>query len=135
MLNIIYRIAFMAGAIFCLNAPAAAIDIYIQNIIVGGQVMDFRLMSSKPYDTQKLYETPKEIAITFSQDIQKEKSYIRVYNMFGVQVNEAPVQADGDILSAPLPALEPGRYRVKWQAYCLCKANTNLRDSFVFTIL
>jgi hypothetical protein len=126
---------FIAGAIFCVSKPAVAVDIYIQNIIIGGQVMDFRLMSSKPYDTQKIYETPKEITLTFSHDVQLEKSYIRVYNMFGTQVNDLPLEVNGDVLSAPLPALEPGRYRVKWRAYCMCKANTDLRNSFVFTIL
>jgi hypothetical protein len=135
LLRIIYRTAFIVCAGFCISTPAAAVDIYIQNIIIGGQHMDFRLMSAKPYDTQKLSELPSEITLTFSQNVRAEKSYIRVYNMFGMQVNEMPVQADGDILSAPLPALEPGRYRVKWRAYCLCKANTDLRDSFIFTIL
>lgn len=130
-----FSMIFIAGAILCVSKPAVAVDIYIQNIIIGGQAMDFRIMSSKPYDTQKIYETPKAITLTFSQDVRLEKSYIRVYNMFGMQVNDLPLEVDGDVLSAPLPALEPGRYRVKWQAYCLCKANTNLRDSFVFTLL
>ena len=95
----------------------------------------FRLMSSTPFDGQKITPAPQSIVLTFSQTPRAERSYIKVTDMYGTRVDNGEVAANGMNISVPLAQLSPGKYAVKWSVYCRCKDEARLEDTFHFTVM
>lgn len=114
--------------------PAQAITIIIQNN-QGPGTPHQRFVSSSPYAGEKLSRSPETITITFTRGVRTDKSDIRVYDMYGTKLNNGDVVADGPSMMAYMPKLKPGKYRVKWRAYCACEESSLMRDTFWFTVL
>ena len=93
-----------------------------------------RFISSVPYDNQVLDKSPEAVTITFAQPIRPDKSFLKVYDMFGTQLNDGTLASNGVNMSAQLPELSPGKYKVKWQARCKCSDDTDISDNFHFTV-
>lgn len=93
-----------------------------------------RLVSASPAANEAVKFPPAEIRLTFSQGIRADKSFIRVYDQFNMQQTDGEVSVDGTAMSAALPELPPGRYRVKWRARCQCNEDTDLDGTYRFTI-
>jgi len=93
-----------------------------------------RFVSSMPAANQALDQSPSAVTLTFSQPIRPGKSGIKVYDLYGTQINDDAVSINGAVMSASLPPLPPGRYAVKWKARCLCDDGNDLSDEFHFTI-
>ena len=118
---------------FLVIAPAQALTIAIYNNAPPVEPV-FRLVSSDPYDRQKLEESPETISLNFTTAPRTEKSAIKVFDMYGTRVDDGQVDGNGTKLSIPLPVLAPGKYRVKWIARCRCDQDTQIEDSFHFTV-
>lgn len=61
---------------------------------------------------------PKEIKIWFTQELQPALSQIQLFDRHGKPVTQehATVDpADPSMLSLPVPAMRPGKYRVSWR--------------------
>jgi|GEM_PF-4631912 len=113
---------------------ANALNIIVQtnnNNVTAGPL---GLVSSKPFDRQVLSEPPESISLTFTQPILPHKSYIRLYNSFGQQIDVGELESEGMGISVALPALNPGKYKVKWKVRCRCDADTEINDRFSFTV-
>lgn len=113
---------------------AVALTVVIQNNHNDASGGPLRLLSSKPYDRQVLNTVPEEVSLMFAQPIRPAKSYIRLYNSFGHQLDIGELESEGLTLSAGLPALSPGKYKVKWKARCACEQDTEISDHFYFTV-
>jgi methionine-rich copper-binding protein CopC len=131
--KIIYCLLLWCTANLCPPAKADTVVI-IQNNFGRQQPYGFQFETSDPYNYQKLSESPKQISITFTQPVSPEESSIEVIDLYGAQVNNEPLAADGKTLYADLPPLAPGRYKVKWKARCRCTDQTQLNDVFRFVV-
>jgi hypothetical protein len=77
--------------------------------------------------------TPTELRLRFNNRIEKRLSRLRLVDERGAR-QELPVDPDGaaDWLTAPLPAITPGRYRVEWQV--LSTDGHVVSGRFAFTV-
>lgn len=122
--------------LLCAASPAYALrDLIIINSNNNPLVdLSTRLVSSAPYDNEVLDKAPTAVTLNFSQAVRPDKSAIRVYDAYGMQVNDSVVTANGTAISVALPALASGRYSIKWRARCMCDDDTELSDNFHFTV-
>jgi len=74
------------------------------------------LLESSPAAGSALPAGPTELRLRFNNRIEKRLSRLKLVNDKG-ETRELTVTTDGaaDWLTAPLPAVAPGRYRVEWQ--------------------
>jgi methionine-rich copper-binding protein CopC len=91
------------------------------------------LLESSPAANSALAAAPAALRLRFNNRIEKRLSRLRLVNEQG-QGRELGVAADGaaDWLTAPLPALAPGRYRVEWQV--LSTDGHVVSGRFAFTV-
>jgi methionine-rich copper-binding protein CopC len=75
------------------------------------------LLAADPDDGATLETTPYTLSATFDEELDRERSSIVVENAAGTEVARGGVSADDDtVMTAELPALEPGEYTVRWTA-------------------
>lgn len=93
----------LAAVVVCLLlvSPAAAHSLLLESSPAAGTVLD---------------TAPGELALRFNNRIEKRLSRIRLVDERG-ETYALTVSTEGaaDRLTAPLPAVRPGRYRVEWQ--------------------
>ncbi len=106
------------------------------NIITNHHVPDSRqrVVSIEPAPGAALDESPEEIVITFTNGVVADRSYIRVSDLYNVEMTSGTVRMEGTTMRVSLPELAPGPYRVRWKARCQCDERTDLSDSFRFTV-
>jgi methionine-rich copper-binding protein CopC len=75
------------------------------------------LLESSPAAGATLTEGPPRISLRFNNRIEKKLSTIRVLDEHGAPRPVTMLVSDGaaDRLSATVPALTPGAWRVEWQ--------------------
>lgn len=75
------------------------------------------LLESSPASGANLVRSPARVALRFNNRIEKRLSHIRLVDARGEGRALAVAQAEGgpDALTAPLPPLPPGTYRVEWR--------------------
>ena len=93
-----------------------------------------KLVSTSPYDRQSLAVAPEKVILTFAQPVLPDRSYIRVYDMYGTKLEVGELESTGLTLSVTVPPLAPGKYKVKWRARCHCNEDSELGDTFRFTV-
>jgi len=77
------------------------------------------LQSSDPKAGSTLATAPKQVRLKFNETLEPAFSKIR---LTGPQNNEIPLpatavdKADPTVMTAPLPALSSGAYRIQWSA-------------------
>jgi methionine-rich copper-binding protein CopC len=93
----------LAAIVVCLvmAAPAAAHSLLLESSPAAGSVVD---------------AGPRQLALRFNNRIEKRLSRIRLVDDRG-GAHDLAVATDGaaDRLTAALPEVPPGRYRVEWQ--------------------
>ena len=74
------------------------------------------LLESSPAANSALAASPTELRLRFNNRIEKRLSRLRLVNERG-EARDLTLATDGaaDWLTAPVPAIAPGRYRVEWQ--------------------
>ena len=76
--------------------------------------------------------TAREVALTFSQNLEAAFSSIQVTNANGARVDQGKPQVSGNTMRVGLKILSPGTYRVRWQALSVDTHKTE--GSFTFTV-
>lgn len=104
------------------------------NIVTqNGGGVPFQLVASQPFDREQV-AAPEQYILRFSQPVRPDKSYVRVFDMYGTRVNDDTLSSDGMSLTVPLPPLAPGKYTVKWQTRCRCPGDMEMGETFHFTV-
>jgi methionine-rich copper-binding protein CopC len=77
------------------------------------------LVSSSPANGSMLTQAPKEIRLSFNEAIEARFSSVTLTKSDGRKVQTGRASSEGQKhsdLVVSVPALEPGKYQVRWQA-------------------
>jgi methionine-rich copper-binding protein CopC len=96
-----FAVAVVLFGLACAVSPAAAHSL---------------LLESSPAANTTVDEVPTALRLRFNNRIEKRLSRVRLVDVRG-QSRDLPVAEDGgaDQLTASVPAVTAGRYRVEWQ--------------------
>jgi copper resistance protein C len=75
---------------------------------------------------------PREVALTFTQNLEAAFSTVQVTDSKGARVDEGKPQISGNTMRVGLKATGPGRYQVHWHALSVDTHKTE--GNFSFTI-
>jgi methionine-rich copper-binding protein CopC len=75
---------------------------------------------------------PREVALTFTQNLESAFSSVQVTDGNGARVDQGKAQISGNSMRVGLKSLSPGTYRVRWQALSVDTHKTE--GSFTFTV-
>jgi methionine-rich copper-binding protein CopC len=75
---------------------------------------------------------PREVSLTFSQNLEAAFSSVRVTDANGARVDQGKPQISGNTMRIGLKSLSQGTYRVRWQALSVDTHKTE--GSFTFTV-
>jgi methionine-rich copper-binding protein CopC len=75
---------------------------------------------------------PREVALTFSQNLEAAFSSVQVTDGRGARVDQGKPQISGNTMRVGLKSLSAGTYRVRWQALSVDTHKTE--GSFTFTV-
>lgn len=75
---------------------------------------------------------PREVSLTFSQNIEAAFSSVQVTDASGARVDQGKAQVSGNTMQVGLKSLAAGTYRVHWQALSVDTHKT--QGSFTFTV-
>ena len=91
------------------------------------------LLESSPAANSALAAPPAELRLRFNNRIEKRLSRLRLVSEHG-EARDLALAIDGaaDWLTAPVPAIAPGRYRVEWQV--LSTDGHVVSGRFTFTV-
>ena len=91
------------------------------------------LLESTPAANSTIDASPRELRLRFNNRIEKRLSRLRLVDDRGA-ARDLPVAEDGaaDWLTAGLPTVAPGRYRVEWQV--LSTDGHVVTGRFTFTV-
>jgi len=95
------------------------------------------LDKSSPAVGSTVKSAPTEVRITFTEDVQADKSDIQVADSSGKEIDKKDVHLDSNAkdkatLIVSLPALSAGTYKVSWHATCVFGHKTE--GNFEFTV-
>jgi methionine-rich copper-binding protein CopC len=96
------RLAFGAGLVLAIVGPAAAHSLLLESVPAAGAT---------------LTSPPRQLTLRFNNRIEKALSRVRLLNARGVTqpLVITPDGAPPDRLTAAVPPLAPGAWRVEWQ--------------------
>lgn len=85
-------------------------------LCAGSAVGHSLLLESTPAANSSIDAPPRELRLRFNNRIEKRLSRVRLVDDRGT-ARDLPVAEDGaaDWLTAGIPSVTPGRYRVEWQ--------------------
>ena len=75
---------------------------------------------------------PREVSLTFSQNIEASFSSVEVTDGKGTRVDQGKSQVSGNTMSVGLKSLSAGTYRVRWHVLSVDTHKTE--GSFTFTV-
>ena len=75
---------------------------------------------------------PREVSLTFTQNLESAFSSLQVTGANGARVDQGKPQISGNTMRVSLKSLSPGAYRVQWQALSVDTHKTE--GSFTFTV-
>lgn len=94
-----------------------------------------KLLSSTPVPSSVVTEAPKEIRLTYNEELEVQFSKITLSDAQHADVSLPPAQLDksnSKILLATLPTLKPGTYQVQWSA--MTRDGHKTKGQFTFQV-
>ena len=75
---------------------------------------------------------PREVSLTFTQNLESAFSSVQVTDANGARVDQGKAQINGNTMRVGLKSLAAGTYRVRWHALSVDTHKTE--GSFTFTV-
>ncbi len=112
-------VAFIAFFLLCISAIPASAHAVVE--------------STNPYNGQELVESPEQITIRFSENVETRFGSLRLFNEEAQQVKLlGSLKAEGKTISQRIPDLKRGTYVVAWN---VISGDTHpVRGSFTFSV-
>jgi methionine-rich copper-binding protein CopC len=90
------------------------------------------LEHASPLVGSTVASAPREVSLTFSQNLEAAFSSVQVTDANGARVDQGKAQVSGNTMRVGLKSLSPGSYRVRWQALSVDTHKTE--GSFTFSV-
>jgi methionine-rich copper-binding protein CopC len=90
------------------------------------------LQSANPLVGSTVASAPREVSLTFSQNLEPAFSSVEVTDANGARVDRGKPQINGNTMRAGLKSLPPGTYRVHWHVLSVDTHKTE--GSFTFRV-
>jgi methionine-rich copper-binding protein CopC len=90
------------------------------------------LQSATPLVGSTVASAPREVALTFSQNLESAFSSVEVTDANGGRVDQGKVQISGNAMRVGLKSLPQGTYRVRWHVLSVDTHKTE--GSFTFRV-
>ncbi len=87
---------------------------------------------ASPVVGSSVASAPREVALTFTQNLEAAFSSVEVTDANGGRVDQGKPQVSGNTMRVGLKSLPAGTYRVRWQALSVDTHKTE--GSFTFTV-
>jgi len=112
------RILIIAALLNIVGAVAAQAHAFLEhaNPLVGSTVAS----------------APREVSLTFTQNLEASFSSVQVTDGNGARVDQGKPQVSGNTMRVGLKSLSAGTYRVRWQVLSVDTHKTE--GSFAFTV-
>jgi methionine-rich copper-binding protein CopC len=112
------RILIIAALLIIVGAVAAQAHAFLEhaNPLVGSTVAS----------------APREVSLTFTQNLEAGFSSVQVTDGNGARVDQGKPQVSGNTMRVGLKSLSAGTYRVRWQVLSVDTHKTE--GSFTFTV-
>lgn len=88
------------------------------------------LERAEPRVGSTVREAPREISLSFTQNLEAAFSTMEVTDASGQRVDEGKPSIEGNVMRMPLRAMSPGTYRVKWRVLSVDTHTTEGAFSF-----
>src|SRR6516162_844865 len=75
---------------------------------------------------------PREVSLTFTQNLESAFSSVQVTDANGARVDQGKPQISGNTMRVSLKSLSPGTYRVRWHVLSVDTHKTE--GNFTFTV-
>jgi methionine-rich copper-binding protein CopC len=90
------------------------------------------LEHANPLVGSTVASAPREVSLTFTQNLEAAFSSVQVTGANGVRVDQGKPQISGNTMRVGLKSLPQGTYRVRWQALSVDTHKTE--GSFTFSV-
>src|SRR5215475_13934410 len=90
------------------------------------------LEHANPLVGSTVASAPREVSLTFTQNLEAAFSSVQVTGANGARVDQGKPQISGNTMRVGLKSLSQGTYRVRWQALSIDTHKTE--GSFTFTV-
>jgi methionine-rich copper-binding protein CopC len=87
---------------------------------------------ASPLVGSSVASAPREVSLTFTQNLESAFSSVQVTDANGGRVDQGKAQVSGNTMRVGLKSLAPGTYRVRWQALSVDTHKTE--GSFTFRV-
>ena len=87
---------------------------------------------ASPLVGSNVASAPREVSLTFTQNLEAAFSSVQVTDANGARVDQGKAQISGNTMRVGLKSLSPGTYRVRWQALSVDTHKTE--GNFTFTV-
>jgi methionine-rich copper-binding protein CopC len=87
---------------------------------------------ASPLVGSSVASAPREVSLTFTQNLEAAFSSAQVMDADGARVDQGKAQISGNTMRVGLKSLPPGTYRVRWQALSVDTHKTE--GSFTFHV-
>jgi methionine-rich copper-binding protein CopC len=87
---------------------------------------------ASPVVGSSVASAPREVALTFTQNLEAAFSSVEVTDTNGARVDRGKPQVSGNTMRVGLKSLPAGTYRVRWQALSVDTHKTE--GSFTFSV-
>ena len=114
----IFRIFMLAALVAALGTAAAQAHAFLEH--------------ASPLVGSTVASAPREVALTFTQNLESSFSSVQVTDGNGARVDQGKAQVSGNTMRVGLKSLPAGTYRVRWHALSVDTHSTE--GSFTFTV-
>jgi methionine-rich copper-binding protein CopC len=102
-------------------------------LLVVGSVSAYahgKLDHAEPQVGSTVNATPREVSLTFTENLEPAFSTMEVTGPSGQRVDEGKARIDGKVMRVPLRTDQPGTYRVRWHVLSVDTHTTEGAFSF-----
>jgi copper resistance protein C len=90
------------------------------------------LEHASPLVGSTVASAPREVSLTFTQNLEAAFSSVHVMDANGARVDQGKAQVSGNTMRVSLKSISQGTYRVRWQALSVDTHKTE--GSFTFSV-
>jgi methionine-rich copper-binding protein CopC len=115
-----------------MRVPVIIVTFLVAALAAGAAQAHAFLDHATPLVGSTVRTAPREVSLTFTQNLEPAFSSVQVTDASGARVDQGKAQISGNTMRIGLKSLGPGTYRVRWHALSVDTHTTE--GNFSFTV-